>query len=90
MPTYEYRCSGCQAFYERREGFDAPAVHPCERCGAEARRVLRPPAIVFKGAGFYATDSRNGRPADGASEVESVTAGASDDDHGHSHGDDLD
>ncbi len=59
MPKYDYRCSvGHQ--YEKREGFDAPAVQACDVCGVEARRVLTPPAIVFKGSGWYVTDSRKG------------------------------
>ncbi|MGH2589147.1 MAG: FmdB family zinc ribbon protein [Dehalococcoidia bacterium] len=57
MPKYDYRCSAGHQ-YEKREGFDAPAVQTCEVCGEEARRVLTPPAIVFKGSGWYVTDSR--------------------------------
>ena len=57
MPKYDYRCSAGHQ-YEKREGFDAPAVQACQVCGVEARRVLTPPAIVFKGSGWYATDSR--------------------------------
>ena len=57
MPKYDYRCSAGHQ-YEKREGFDAPAVQTCQVCGVEARRVLTPPAIVFKGSGWYATDSR--------------------------------
>ena len=58
MPTYEYRCTECGHQYERREGFDAPAVHPCPRCRAESRRVLHAPLILFKSSGFYVTDNR--------------------------------
>ena len=57
MPKYDYRCSAGHQ-YEKREGFDAPAVQTCDVCGIEARRVLTPPAIVFKGSGWYVTDSR--------------------------------
>ena len=57
MPKYDYRCSAGHQ-YEKREGFDAPAVQECRECGAQARRVLTPPAIVFKGSGWYVTDSR--------------------------------
>ena len=60
MPTYEYRCSICDHRYETREGFDAPAKQTCPSCGGPARRVLFPPPIVFKGSGFYITDSRKG------------------------------
>lgn len=57
MPKYDYRCSAGHV-YEKREGFDAPARQPCQVCGVEARRVLTPPAIVFKGSGWYVNDSR--------------------------------
>jgi putative FmdB family regulatory protein len=57
VPKYDYRCSAGHQ-YEKREGFDAPAVQTCDVCGIEARRVLTPPAIVFKGSGWYVNDSR--------------------------------
>ncbi len=63
MPTYVYKCKSCDNSYETREGFDAPSRQPCPRCGAEAKRVLFPPPIVFKGGGFYITDSRKGTSA---------------------------
>jgi len=59
LPVYEYRCSACGHTYEQREGFDAPNENVCPHCGALARRLLRPPAIIFKGPGFYTTDSRS-------------------------------
>jgi len=62
VPTYEYRCSNGHQ-YETREGFDAPSRQDCPTCGAQAKRVLFPPPIVFKGSGFYITDSRKGSSA---------------------------
>jgi putative FmdB family regulatory protein len=67
MPRYDYRCTNCGHVYEKREGFDAPAVQECPECAGTARRVLTPPAIVFKGSGWYVTDSRKGSASDGAS-----------------------
>src|SRR5439155_10443942 len=67
VPTYEYRCVECDNRYETREGFDAPSSQPCPRCGARARRVFSPPPIVFKGSGWYITDSRKGSSATVAS-----------------------
>ena len=58
MPTYEYRCPDCAHEYEKREGFDAPAAQKCPQCGGKAQRVIHAPPIVFKGSGFYVTDSR--------------------------------
>lgn len=60
MPTYDYSCPRCKAMYELREGFDAPTTQTCQECGkATAKRVLTAPRIVFKGSGWYATDSRS-------------------------------
>lgn len=67
MPKYDYRCTACGHVYEKREGFDAPSVQQCERCAGEARRVFTPPAIVFKGSGWYKTDSRGAEPSSGSS-----------------------
>jgi len=60
VPTYEYACPSCKKSYETREGFDAPTTHTCRRCGkGTAKRVLHAPRVVFKGNGFYSTDSRS-------------------------------
>ncbi len=60
MPTYEYQCNACKAVYELRQGFDAETTHKCEECGkGTAKRILHAPPVVFKGSGWYATDSRN-------------------------------
>jgi putative FmdB family regulatory protein len=58
VPTYEYACDSCGKRYDKREGFDAPARQKCQHCGKPANRVLHAPPIVFKGSGFYKTDSR--------------------------------
>ena len=62
MPTYEYRCLDCAQEYEKREGFDAPALQQCAKCGGTARRVLHAAPVVFKGSGFYVTDNRKSAP----------------------------
>ncbi|MGI8927515.1 MAG: FmdB family zinc ribbon protein, partial [Tepidiformaceae bacterium] len=60
MPTYEYRCQACKKNYDLRESFSAEATHSCQQCGrGTAKRVLHAPRVVFKGSGFYVTDSRN-------------------------------
>jgi len=72
MPTYEYRCSACNHQYEKREGFDAPARQRCPKCRKAAIRVIQAPPIVFKGSGFYVTDSRGSPPSETASESKST------------------
>jgi putative FmdB family regulatory protein len=56
MPTYEYRCRDCgHSFDIVQKMSDDPLTH-CPECGGELRKVFAPPAISFKGSGFYATD----------------------------------
>ena len=58
MPTYEYRCSDCGNLFETFQRIDEEPLTVCERCGGRLRKVFHPAGIVFKGSGFYATDSR--------------------------------
>jgi putative FmdB family regulatory protein len=61
MPTYEYRCSDCGHQFETHRRIDEEPLTVCERCGGRLRKVFHPAGIVFKGSGFYATDSRSKR-----------------------------
>jgi putative FmdB family regulatory protein len=63
MPTYEFRCTDCGNLVEifQRIGDDPLTV--CELCGGTLRKVFHPAGIVFKGSGFYATDSRKAKAA---------------------------
>ncbi|MHB8146949.1 MAG: FmdB family zinc ribbon protein [Vulcanimicrobiaceae bacterium] len=58
MPLYDYRCPKCQAVTEVRHGFNENHSAPCPKCGGELKRVFNPAPILFKGSGFYITDSR--------------------------------
>jgi putative FmdB family regulatory protein len=78
MPTYDYRCLDCQHEYEKREGFDAPALQKCPVCDGTARRVIHAPPIVFKGSGFYVTDSRKAT-AEAQSEAKGESSTTKDD-----------
>ncbi len=71
MPLYDYQCSQCQAVTEIRHGFDANHTDPCPKCGGALKRVFNPAPILFKGSGFYITDSR---PPNGAAASESKPA----------------
>lgn len=62
MPAYDYMCE-VGHHYEKREPFGSPPQQPCEQCGAPARRQFSAPTVVFKGKGWYATDSRGAPPA---------------------------
>jgi putative FmdB family regulatory protein len=56
MPTYEYRCRDCGHTFEIVQRMSDDPLTVCPNCGGELRKVFAPPAISFKGSGFYATD----------------------------------
>jgi len=58
VPIYEYECSDCQIRFERKQSFDEEPVAACPECQGKARRVIRSIPVIFKGSGFYTTDSR--------------------------------
>ena len=63
MPNYEYECLECDHRFERLQRFSDPPVDTCPQCGSAVRRVLHPVGIVFKGSGWYVTDSRSSNTA---------------------------
>ena len=60
MPTYQYTCTDCGEPVEAVQKFTDAALTVCAACGGRLRKVFSPVGIVFKGSGFYRTDSRNG------------------------------
>jgi putative FmdB family regulatory protein len=56
MPTYEYVCKQCGHLFEIVQSMRDEPLTECPECGGELRKVFAPPAISFKGSGFYATD----------------------------------
>ena len=59
MPIYEYECTSCPSRFELKQGFHDNDPVCCPRCGAKARRRFSSVPIIFKGSGFYVTDSRS-------------------------------
>jgi len=59
MPIYEYACTACGERTEAKQGFDDPPLEECPVCGGRLRKLYSPVGIVFKGSGFYATDSKS-------------------------------
>jgi putative FmdB family regulatory protein len=66
MPTYEYECTSCGRHIEVFQRFTEDPLTTCEACGGRLRKVFHPAGIVFKGSGFYATDSRKSSGASGS------------------------
>lgn len=59
MPTYEYVCKQCGDRFEIFQPFSAKLLKKHEVCGGPLQKVFHPAGIVFKGSGFYSTDSRS-------------------------------
>jgi len=60
VPTYQYTCTDCGEPIEVVQKFTDDPLSVCAACGGRLRKVFSPVGIVFKGSGFYRTDSRNG------------------------------
>ena len=58
MPTYEYACTECGESLEAVQKFSDDPLSVCPACGGRLRKLFSPVGIVFKGSGFYRTDSR--------------------------------
>lgn len=58
VPTYEYECSDCSHRFEAFQSFQDAPLTSCEQCGGTLKKVFHPAGIIFKGSGWYATDSR--------------------------------
>ncbi|HET8524361.1 MAG TPA: FmdB family zinc ribbon protein [Thermomicrobiales bacterium] len=71
MPTYTYRCKACAHQFDQFQKFSDDPLTVCPECGAEIQRVIQPVGVVFKGSGWYITDSR--KPAE--SEASSHSSG---------------
>ena len=66
MPTYQYACTACDERLEAVQKFSDDPLTECSNCGGRLRKVFSPVGIVFKGSGFYRTDSRNGSGPNGS------------------------
>src|SRR6266699_2517554 len=78
MPTYQYACTECGDRLEVVQRFSDDPLSVCTACGGKLRKVFSPVGIVFKGSGFYRTDSRNGSaPAESAKDKAGKGSGKS-------------
>ncbi len=58
MPTYSYACTECEHRFDTVQSFSDPALTGCPQCSGRLRKLFSSVGIVFKGSGFYRTDSR--------------------------------
>ena len=59
MPTYQYACTECGHAFEQFQSFSDDALTVCPECEGRLRKVFNAVGVVFKGSGFYRTDSRS-------------------------------
>ena len=63
MPTYAYACTVCDHRFDVQQSFTDDALTVCPECQGRLRKVFSSVGVVFKGSGFYRTDSRSGTTA---------------------------
>ena len=82
MPTYQYACTECGHAFEQFQSFSDDALIECPECQGRLRKLFNAVGVVFKGSGFYRTDSRatNGSASkgEGASADSATTSGTKD------------
>jgi putative FmdB family regulatory protein len=79
MPTYEYLCKQCGERFEKFQSFSARPLKTHDACGGEVQKVFHPSGVVFKGSGFYATDSRAAKRSTADVSASSSDSGAKSD-----------
>ena len=80
MPTYQYVCTIPEGKHEFEvvQSFTEPAVSTCPECGAPVRKVYGSVGVVFKGSGFYRTDSRKAESSTAPATTKESTGGSKD------------
>jgi putative FmdB family regulatory protein len=86
VPTYSYACTECGHRFEAVQAFSESSLTVCPACSGKLRKVFSSVGIVFKGSGFYRTDSRAGAVPKGESKSEKVSESKGSDSKGSEGG----
>jgi putative FmdB family regulatory protein len=81
VPTYQYACTECDHAFEQFQSFSDDALTVCPQCSGRLRKIFNAVGVVFKGSGFYRTDSRSsngsadssGTPSSGGADKSATT-----------------
>jgi putative FmdB family regulatory protein len=73
VPIYDYRCDECGHRFSAVQSFSEGPIEKCPNCGKRPRRMITTPAIVFKGSGWYKTDSRGKAPSEAGEPAKTET-----------------
>ena len=74
MPTYQYACTECGHAFEQFQSFSDDALTVCPECEGRLRKLYNAVGVVFKGSGFYRTDSRTPEKSESGSKKDSTEA----------------
>jgi len=77
MPIYTYECEKCGLRFDKRQKFSDKPLKYCPECRGSVRKLIQPAGIVFKGSGWYITDSRRSSSATVASKSKDETSSTS-------------
>jgi putative FmdB family regulatory protein len=70
VPTYQYACRECGHAFEQFQSFSDDALSECPECSGRLRKVFNAVGVVFKGSGFYRTDSRKPEKSESGSKTD--------------------
>ncbi|NDI09587.1 MAG: FmdB family transcriptional regulator [Actinobacteria bacterium] len=76
MPTYQYLCTSCAHEFEMVQAFSDEAIKECPLCQEPVRKIYNSVGVVFKGSGFYKTDSRAAKSDSSSSSTNSTSGGS--------------
>ena len=79
MPTYQYACTECGHSFEQFQSFSEDALTVCPECNGRLRKLFNAVGVVFKGSGFYRTDSRSGSSSSTPATTSASTSSSSSD-----------
>jgi putative FmdB family regulatory protein len=71
VPIYDYHCDHCGHSFSQVQSYKDQPLDRCPNCGKKPRRLISPSAVVFKGSGWYKTDSRPAEKSESKSETKS-------------------
>lgn len=77
VPTYQYACTECGHAFEQVQSFSEESLTVCPECSGRLRKVFSAAGVVFKGSGFYRTDSRSSSSSSSTAAGSSSAAAAS-------------
>jgi putative FmdB family regulatory protein len=76
VPTYQYACRECGHAFEQFQSFSDDALSECPECSGRLRKLFNAVGVVFKGSGFYRTDSRSPEKTESGTKKESADSGS--------------